>query len=200
MLTTQNALQALALHANNKTISANAIVNALNNASVTFASVQYVTPVATSAKHKNVVIQKVVQANVQLFCTLKNFDVYTKAVQRSANKIATNDSTNVEQFVAQSNYFEHDANCFSLVAHKQNAKQYLYAIYNSAQSVYFVDGRVADKQQVAQYLTASAAAKLLGNNNTTTNVTNNVTHDVKVRTIALENLVSIVVNKQQLTV
>ena len=200
MLTTQNALQALALHANNKTISANAIVNALNNASVTFASVQYVTPVATSAKHKNVVIQKVVQANVQLFCTLKNFDVYTKAVQRSASKITANDSTNVEQFVAQSNYFEHNANCFSLVQHKQNAKQYLYAIYNSAQSVYFVDGRVADKQQVAQYLTASAAAKLLGNNNTTTNVTNNVTHDVKVRTIALENLVSIVVNKQQLTV
>ena len=200
MLTTQNALQALALHANNKTISANAIVSALNNASVTFASVQYVTPVATSAKHKNVVIQKVVQANVQLFCTLKNFDVYTKAVQRSASKITANDSTNVEQFVAQSNYFEHNANCFSLVQHKQNAKQYLYAIYNSAQSVYFVDGRVADKQQVAQYLTASASAKLLGNNNTTHNVTNNVTHDVKVRTIALENLVSIVVNKQQLTV
>jgi hypothetical protein len=200
MLTTQNALQALALHANNKTISANAIVNALNNASVTFASVQYVTPVATSAKHKNVVIQKVVQANVQLFCTLKNFDVYTKAVQRSASKITANDSTNVEQFVAQSNYFEHNANCFSLVQHKQNAKQYLYAIYNSAQSVYFVDGRVATKQQVAQYLTASASAKLLGNNNTTHNVTNNVTHDVKVRTIALENLVSIVVNKQQLTV
>jgi hypothetical protein len=200
MLNTTQALQALALHANNKTISANAIVSALNNASVTFASVQYVTPVATSAKHKNVVIQKVVQANVQLFCTLKNFDVYTKAVQRSASKIAANDSTNVEQFVAQSNYFEHNANCFSLVQHKQNAKQYLYAIYNSASSVYFVDGRVADKQQVAQYLTASASAKLLGNNNTTHNVTNNVTHDVKVRTIALENLVSIVVNKQQLTV
>jgi predicted restriction endonuclease len=200
MLTTQNALQALALHANNKTISAQSIVQALNNASVTFASLQYVTPVATSAKHKNTVIQKVVQANVQLFCTLKNFDVYTKAVQRSANKIATNDTQNVEQFVAQSNYFEHDEQCFSLVAHKQNGKQYLYAIYNNASSVYFIDGRVADKQQVAQYLTASASAKLLGNNNTTTNVTNNVTHDVKVRTIALENLVSIVVNKQQLSV
>ena len=200
MLTTQNALQALALHANNKTISAQSIVQALNNASVTFAQVTYVTPVATSAKHKNTVIQKVVTANVQLFCTLKNFDVYTKAVQRSASKIATNDSTNVANFVAQSNYYDHDEQCFSLVAHKQNGKQYLYAIYNSASSVYFIDGRVADKQQVAQYLTASASAKLLGNNNTTTNVTNNVTHDVKVRTIALENLVSIVVNKQQLTV
>lgn len=200
MLTTQNALQALALHANNKTISANAIVSALNNASVTFAQVTYVTPVATSAKHKDVQIKKVVCANVQLFCTLKNFDVYTKAVQRSASKIATNDEQNVANFVAQSNYYEHSAQCFSLVAHKQNAKEYLYAIYNSASSVYFIDGRVADKQQVAQYLTASASAKLLGNNNTTTNVTNNVTHDVKVRTIALENLVSIVVNKQQLTV
>jgi len=200
MLTTQNALQALALHANNKTISANAIVSALNNASVTFAQVTYVTPVATSAKHKNVQIQKVVCANVQLFCTLKNFDVYTKAVQRSASTIASNDAQAVDNFVAQSNYYEHDEQCFSLVAHKQNGKQYLYAIYNNASSVYFVDGRVADKQQVAQYLTASASAKLLGNNNTTHNVTNNVTHDVKVRTIALENLVSIVVNKQQLTV
>jgi hypothetical protein len=200
MLTTQNALQALALHANNNTISANAIVSALNNASVTFAQVTYVTPVATSAKHKDVQIKKVVCANVQLFCTLKNFDVYTKAVQRSASTIASNDAQAVDNFVAQSNYYEHDEQCFSLVAHKQNGKQYLYAIYNNANSVYFVDGRVADKQQVAQYLTASASAKLLGTNNTTHNVTNNVTHNVKVRTIALENLVQLNVNKQALTV
>ena len=200
MLNTQNALQALALHANNKTISAQSIVQALNNASVTFAQVTYVTPVATSAKHKNVQIKKVVCANVQLFCTLQNFDVYTKAVKRSASTIASNDAQAVDNFVAQSNYYEHDADCFSLVAHKQNGKQYLYAIYNNAQSVYFVDGRVADKQQVAQYLTASASAKLLGNNNTTHNVTNNVTHAVKVRTIALENLVQLNVNKQALTV
>ena len=198
MLNLQNAQQALAQHANANTISANAIVSALNNASVTFAQVTYVTPVATSAKHKNVVIQKVVSANVQLFSNIKALNLYAQQVIRSAN--ALNANANVTNFVTQSTYFAHNANCYSLVTHKQTNAQYLYAIFNSANSLYFINNTVATKQQVAQYLTASASAKLLQENNTVHNVSNNVTHSVKVRTIALANLVSIVVNKQQLTV
>ena len=66
--------------------------------------------------------------------------------------------------------------------------------------MYFINNVLATKQQVAQYLTASASAKLLDNNNTVHNVANNVTHTVKVRTIALSNIVSITANKQTLTV
>lgn len=200
MLTTQNAQTALLAHANNNTINAQQVAILLANKSVTFANIVYCTKVATAAKHKSVNIVKVVSANVQLFANITAQNLYTQQVQRSANKIATNDSTNVANFVAQSNYFEHNANCYSLVTHKQTLAPYLYAIFNNASSVYFINNVVATKQQVAQYLTASASAKLLQVNNTVTNVSNNVQHSVKVRTIALANIVSISANKQVLAV
>jgi len=200
MLTVQNAQTALLQHANNNSINAQQVQILLQNKSVTFANIVYCTKVATSAKFKNVNIVKVVSANVQLFANITAQNLYVQQVQRSANKIANNNTEAVQNFVAQSNYFTHNANCYSLVTHKQNNAQYLYAIYNNASSVYFINNVVATKQQVAQYLTASASAKLLQNNNTVHNVANNITHSVKVRTIALQNIVSISANKQVLTV
>jgi hypothetical protein len=122
-----------------------------------------------------------------------------KLLQRSAAQHANNDVANVQQFTAQQNYFTH-TQCYSIVQHKQTQAQYLYAIYNNAQSVYFINNAVATKQQVAALLTASAASKLLQASNTVHNVTHNVTHNVQVRTVALNNIVSIVANKQQLAV
>jgi hypothetical protein len=200
MLNTTQAQQALLQHANNNCINAQQVQILLANKSVTFAQIVYATKVATSAKHKNVNIVKVVSANVQLFANVQALNLYAQQVQRSASKIANNNTEAVQNFVAQSNYFTHNANCYSLVTHKQNNAQYLYAIYNNASSVYFINNVVATKQQVAQYLTASASAKLLQNNNTVHNVANNITHSVKVRTIALQNIVSISANKQVLTV
>ena len=72
------------------------------------------------------------------------------------------------------------------------------AIFNAASSTYTINNAAATKQQVAQYLTASAAQKLLTNTSTTHNATNNVTHSVVVRTIALHNINSITANKQTL--
>ena len=200
MLNAQTAQQALQAHANNNTIAAQTIQVLLANKSTTFANVVYVTKVATAAKHKHVSIKKVVSANVQLFSNINAFtSVYANAVKRTANSIAQNDAANVEQFVAQSNYFEHTA-CYSIVAHKQTNALYLYAIYNNASSLYYIDNVLATKQQVAEYLTASAASALLANNPVVLNVTNNVLHTVKVRTIALANLVSITANKQTVSV
>jgi hypothetical protein len=198
-LTAQTAQTALAQHANANSITAQQVQTLLANKSVQFANIVYCTKVATSAKHKSVNIVKVVSANVQLFANITAQNLYVQQVQRSANNISTNNSANVQNFVAQSNYFTH-TNCYSLVTHKTSNAFYLYAIYNSANSVYFINNVVATKQQVAQYLTASAAAQLLQKDNTVHNVTNNVTHSVKVRTIALQNIVSITANKQQLVV
>lgn len=190
---------AIALHAQSNTITAQQVTNLLANVSTTFANIVYVTKVATSAKNKHINIVKVTQANVQLFSNIKSAtSVFANAVKRSAVNIATNNATNVANFTAQSNYFTHTA-CYSIVQHKTNNSLYLYAIYNNAKSVYFIDGVVATKQQVAQYLTASASAQLLQKDNTTHNVTNNVTHNVVVRTIALSNIVSITANKQTIT-
>lgn len=196
MLNTAQAQTALQLHANNNSITQAQIVQLLANKSVQFANIVYCTQVATASAHKHVNIVKVVSANVQLFANVTALNLYAQQVQRSANKL--NNTTNT-QFVAQSNYFTHTA-CYSVVQHKQTQALYLYAIYNNAQSMYFINNVQATKQQVAQYLTASASAKLLQESNTVHNVANNVTHTVKVRTIALSNIVSITANKQTLTV
>jgi hypothetical protein len=200
MLNAHTAQQALIAHANANTINASTVQELLANVSTTFANIVYVTKVATAAKHKAVNIVKVVSANVQLFSNINAFtSVYANAVKRTASNIDQNNASDVAQFTAQSNYFTHTA-CYSLVAHKQTQALYLYAIYNNASSLYYINNVLATKQQVAEYLTASAASALLANNAVVLNVTNNVLHTVKVRTIALANLVSITANKQTVSV
>lgn len=166
------------------------IVALLNNVSVTFAQLVYVTNVKTAAKFKNVNIVKTTTANVQLFSNIKQANVFKNAVQKNAN---------VANFNVSSNYFTH-TNCYSIVKHKIKNLLYLYAIFNNVSSVtYTINNVTATKQQVAQYLTASAANKLLNSTSATHNVTNNVTHNVVVRTIALQNIKSITANKQTIT-
>ena len=184
MLNTTTAQQALNA---TSSITAQQVQDILANASVTFANIVYVTNVATAAAHKAISIKKVTSANVQLFSNIKSAtQVYANAVKRNAD---------VANFVQASNYYTH-TNCYSLVQHNTNSNLYLYAIYNNADSLYYINNVLATKQQVAQYLTASAAQQLLTPSNTVHNVTNNVTHSVIVRTIALNNIVSITANKQ----
>lgn len=161
-----------------------------STAGATFAQITYTTVVATAAAHKHKQVLKHTVANVQLFNNLRAYtNAYALAVKRSAQ---------VEDFVVSSNYFAHNNNCYSIVEHKQNAKQYLFCIYNNAQSTYTIDGVAATKQQVAALLTASASAKLLNPSSTTYNKTNNIEHSVVVRTIALANILQITANKQTL--
>ena len=170
----------------------------LANVSTTFAQIMYTTNVATAAKHKHVNITKVTTANVQLFSNINAFtSVYANAVKRSANNIQQAHNANVTAFAVQDNYFTH-TNCYSIVKHKTNNNLYLYAIFNNAKSIYFINNVQSTKQQVAQYLTASAQQQLLNTNNVVHNVANNVLHTVQVRTIALQNINSITACKQTL--
>lgn len=178
----QNAqiISALALNAKKASVTSAQISALLADVKgVTFAQITSVTDVKTSAKFKDVSIKKVTNANVQLFNNLKDFDVYAKAVKRNAN---------VEEFTTSDTWFEH-TNCFSIVKHKTKGDEYLYAIYNNAKSAYIVDGVVVDKQQIAQYLTASEAQKLFAVS--TYNKANDVEHSVTVRVLKLESIVSI---------
>ena len=168
---------------------ANIIAALLQNKSVTFANVEYVTDVKPAAKHKDVVIKKHTVANVQLFSNVHS-DVYALAVKRSAAKNANNDDANIANFTSSANYYEH-TDCYSIVQHKQTAKQYLYCIYNNAKSAYTINDVPASKEEVAAYLTPSAAEALLNPAKTVYNVTNDLEHSVTVRTIALGNIVSI---------
>ncbi len=193
------ALQAIQLQQNGTRITPADISTLLATVKgVTFASITQVTKVATAAKHKALTINKVTEASVQLFNNLSEFtSVYANAVKRSAAKIGDNDPTLVEGFKAQENWFEH-TDCYSVVKHKTKDAFYLYAIYNKAESLYSMDGVELSKAEVAEYLTPAAARDLLEPFDATLNVTHDVLHNVIVRVTALDNVVSIVAQKQLL--
>ena len=202
MLTLTDAQAALTAKANGTAITAQQVEALLQSVrGVTFAGITQVTKVATAAAHKTRNVQKVTQASVQLFNNVKDFkNVYAAAVKRSASTIADNDVAKVQAFEQQDNYFQH-TQTFSLVQHKKDAsKFYLYAIYNTADSLYFIDGQAATKQDVAALLTPSAARDLLAGNTVVHNKANDVMHTVQVRTIALDSIVELRAQSQALTV
>lgn len=166
----------------------------LANASTTLATVAYTTQVKTAAAHKHLLVQKHTVAKVQLFANAAA-NTYANAVKHSAAQYAANSAAAIAEFAAQSNYFTH-TNCYSIVQHNSNSKLYLYCIYNAARSYYTINAQRASKQQVAQLLTASAAAALLQHSNTVYNATHGITHNVIVRTIALQNIVQLRAHKQ----
>lgn len=201
-LTAQQAQQAIAMHANSHTLTAQQIAAALGNASVTFAQLLYVTQVQLAAQHKAQRIQKVTSANVILCSNVTATSrVYARKVQRSAAGFAQNATSAIAAFTAQQNYYTHTP-CYSIVQHAEHVgKLYLYALYNKAHSVYMHNNAVVSKQHVAQYCTPSAAQKLLvDDNGIVHNKTHNIVHAVHVRTIALSNIVQMRVRKQLLTV
>lgn len=201
MLTLQQAQAALTQRSSNNAVTPQQVHNVLANVrGVTLASIVTVTDVTIAAVHKAHKVQKVTAASVQLFNNVNDYGVYKNAVQRSANKIAENDSTNVDNYVVQDSYFAH-TNTFSLVQHKTDStKFYLYAIYNNAQSMLFIDNTLATKQQVAALMSPKAAAKLLEENTVQHNVTNDVLHNVILRTISLDSIVQLKAQKQTITV
>lgn len=165
----------------------------------TFANIAYVTQVATAAAHKQMDIKKVTIANVQLFNNLQEYtNVYENAVKRTATKLGS-DVVAVANFESSGNWFEHTA-CHSIVKHKTQEKFYLFAIYGKSESLYVIDNKIVTKEEVATYLTKSAAFALLNNDGTTHNVTHDITHSVIVRVVELKNIVSMIAQKQILLV
>jgi hypothetical protein len=175
--------------------SINTIKSLIANGS-TFARIETLTAVKTAAKHKAIKIEKRTIANVQLFGTLNDLQVYRRMVIKSANKI---DNQQIESFEVSENYFYHDENCFSIVYNKNNDLPYLYAVYNNVtSSIYTIDGIESDKITVSEYLTPSEKEKMLGDNSIIYNKKNDVLHSTIVRTIKLENVISIKCNKMML--
>jgi hypothetical protein len=183
-------------------MSAQYLVNAQNVKSilsgngVTFAGLEYKTTIPTAAKFKNdVSIEKRTSANVMLFQTIKDFDVYRKAVIKTANMIVENGQ--VTDFEVSDNWFEHsDKDCFSLISSKSTGEQYLYFIANNAQSQYFVNGVAVQKDEIKQYLTPSKAKEIFENDGIVYNKKNDVMHMMHPRTLKLANIITLTANKQ----
>lgn len=192
--------QALALKANNNTVQPSQIKSMLAGLKgVTMARLTAVTEVKTAAAHRGRNIMKVSEASVQLFNDLTDKDVYGRAVRRSAARDDRNDAADVAAQQTQETWFEHDPVCHSVVYHKTNREPYLYALFNSGKSQYLIDGQIADKHEVAQYLTPSEARKIL-EPTSTFNITDNIHHDVTVRVLKMASIVELAAMKQKLTV
>ena len=197
------AKQANTMQNTNTNANTNAIANTIANTiasmlrpGTNMCTIKTCTPVALAAANKHNTVIKESVINVQLFNNINDFNVYANAVKRNAANNAANNINDVDNFTAQSNYFTH-TNCFSIVKHKSNDTLYLYYIANScSSSTYYINGNVANKNDVAALCTKSVANKMLNNNNETYNKANNVTHSVVVRTVKLTNVVSITANKQ----
>ena len=196
MLTLSYAQAAIAAQRNNKVTAQRitALLQQYNN-TATIANVTQVTLVQTSAANKNVVIHKVTRASVLLFANALN---YVAAVQRSAAKIAENNAAAIAAFTASAASFTHNANCYSIVQNNNSAQQYLYAHYNSAQSVYVLNNTIISAAQAASYCTASVAKAMLQTSNVVQNVSNNIAHTLQVRTVKLQNIVRLAALKQVL--
>jgi hypothetical protein len=186
ILDTVAANDAISQHALGKSITKDQIAELLQTTrGTTFAALCSVTPVKTASAFKEVDIKKVSISNVQLFNNLKEYtDVYVNAVERSSGS---------SDFVKSETWFHH-TDCFPVVEHNTNFKQYLWAIFNHADTMYVRDGVEMTRAQVSEYLTPSEAKKMLEPSKTVYNVTNDIAHNITVRTIALENVVWIRAN------
>ena len=162
------------------------------HAGCNFASALYVTKVATSAKHKALNVTKTTKANIQLFSDVKA-NPYARAVERSVKNL----SGEAVDFTVSANWFEHTQECYSVVKHNKTGEEYLYALFNHAKSTYYIDGVEATKDAVLDLLTPSARKAATAT--VTYNATNDVEHNVTVRTIKLENIKQIKVGGQTLT-
>jgi len=177
-------------------VSAQSIQNMLYGSGTTFAKLQYKTSIPTAAKFKNdIVIEKRTTANVRLFQTIHDFEIYKKAVIKSANTIVENGT--VTDFEVSDNWFEHaDKDCFSLIRHKTTGEQYLYFIANNAESQYFVNGVAVDKSFIKEYLTPSKAKEIFENDGIVYNKKNDILHTMQPRTLKLANIITLTANKQ----
>lgn len=162
------------------------IKEVLNGKSVTMAQIITETSVKPAAKFKGMNIRKKTSANVQLFSNIQSA-VYSNAVKRSAASFGGNEKTDIENFVQSETYYTHDHDCYSIVTHKTNGKEYLYCIYNSANVEFEIDGKSATLEQVIEFVTPSEAKKLMSNG-ITENKTNGIEHDVVVKVVGLENV------------
>lgn len=178
--------------------TASAVQAMLANTKTTFAHVVQVTQVKTAAAHKQQTILKVSSVNVML-STCAN--TYTNAVKNSAAKQATNSTNNVNNFKASKASFTRTSCAAIAHSNKTQALQLVYLAFNnvkSANKTYYICAntmQVLSKEQVAQYLTASAAKQLLNKQTTVTNKTHNIVHTVHTRSVNMHNVISVTANK-----
>jgi hypothetical protein len=162
---------------------------AKNVVGASFKHLEFTSEVKTSAKFKHVKICKQVTANIQIYSNLSELTtVYKNAVIKTGKAITENDMEKLRNFEVSSTWFHHLPECFSIVKNNTSEELYLYARFLSSNSVYFVDGVGVEKEDILEYLTPSECKKLTEDNSIIYNKTNDILHQVIIRTIKLSNI------------
>ena len=161
------------------------IANTFKNSSNQFATLTYMVNVSgVAARNKHKQIKKLVTARVQVFTTKT---AYITAVKNSMEKVDSGQAG--KEFKASKPNFRHDDEHFFIVHNDNTKNSMLFCRFIKVFEVnYFIDGKSATKEQIAENLTPSAADKLMAPNKPTYNVKNDVYHKVAMRTPSIDNI------------
>lgn len=145
--------------------------------------------VKTAAAHKDLNIYKVSKSQVLLPIS---GDTYRDLVRESALANGA-EQESVDNYVVGESPYQHTG-VYPICELKSNPeKKYLYGIYGVGTApVYMLDDTVLTKEEVAGYMTAGEAKKLLDETPAVTeNKTHGFKHSVAVRTVSLGNVISL---------
>lgn len=158
----------------------------------TIAAIETETPVTVSAANKKagIVIVKNTAGSVMLFNNINDTtDPYLNKVLKTSG---------AESFEKSATYFHH-LDCYSLCKHNTKDEFYLSLIWNSAKADYFINGKLATREEVASFQTPSEAAKTLDTSGIVHNKTNDIEHAAIFRVVKLENIKRLAVAGQVIT-
>lgn len=124
----------------------------------------------------------------------ENAEFYTSSIVNTAKQNKDNDAANIEAYKPQESKYDHNAQAFAACTLKSDSsKHYLYTIQDRCTKSVFVDAdtrKVMTREEVAELCTPSEAKKLLGQSEEKTNKSFDIQHDVVVRIIKQENVIS----------
>lgn len=172
-----------------------------DHSGTTFAGIQYETAIdlTQDARNNGFFATKLTNANVQLFCKVSDFQLYTTQVKKSASGIPENAQSTIDAFTPSKSFFYH-TDIYSVVKHKLTDRPYLYCIVNNARSQYAINGNKCTLNDVLSLATKASAKRLIAHNSKLYNQENGLYHNVHIRTIDLRSLIYINANNMSLRV
>jgi hypothetical protein len=169
----------------------NQITETLNQTNgSTICRLQYTTTIKPAAKHKAVNIQKTTIASALLFGKVSAYaNAYKRRVQKTALEIEGNNQEAIDNFEVSQNWHVPSERAYSIRLHTGKGTKYLYPMFcGHSKTVFTIDGNPATREQVAEFLTPSAAKDLMNTSGIVTNKKNGIKHRAIVRTIGIENI------------
>lgn len=162
------------------------------------------TIIPVAAKFKAVEIKKTAKIQAVLYGTVKDYEIYKRAVERSAAQLVENEGKEIDNFQVSENWFFHEnLETFSIVSKRSDTgKKYLYhkPLKALEKSRYFIDGIEVEKDQIKPFLTPSTIKAQFEPSLLVYNKTNDLWHKEKPKVLSLENIKALAIKKQNLSI